>query len=921
MSHTVKDEKQIKKSEIHTMKRLIMRKTFYVIVFFAFSVINIYAESLETINVPEGVMTVDSYTNKEVVMNGKTEIHLTSTTPLINSIIKLNSEDSWLYFDNIRPEKVISTYLSGIYINGMPASYRSNCRVAIYLNGAVVIPHASTFTPLTVYTDSNFGGESNSNYSQFSFNTSLGNFDNKISSFKLKKGYMATFATSSDGTGYSRVFIADSEDLNIAELPDLLNNKISFIRILQWEWPTKKGWCGSDYNEYSQLNATWRYDWSAGGNTTAAVEYVPIRQNAGWPSWSDINAKTYVSHVLGFNEPDHVEQSNVTVEAALAQWPNMMKTGLRIGSPACTDFSWLYAFMDSCKAKNYRVDYVAIHAYWGGKSPANWYNDLKYIHQKTGRPIWITEWNNGANWTSEWWPSDSIARLNKQLNDIKAIMQVLDTASFVERYSIYNWVQDKRAMVINGQLTPAGEYYASNPSQKAYNPAKEVIPGFVYQNPGMSVSFGTKTLALALNDPNWENFTGAVVERKIDDNDYEILYDSDDTSKKTFGDSLDLNIGNKIRYRIKSKFANGAYSNYTSPVGYDVTSGEAAIQYGKMSVANIGWNALFYKHEYTKSPAIVLGAATNANFSALLVPRAKIVSAKTRVNIQLAPWSYQNITSLSQEESVPYLVAAEGTYDFGGLQAQAARITAKSEWTAISFSTPFDTIPVVFAGQILAGTTYATSIRVRNISKTGFEVKIQQEESNTSTIAGETASYIAIEPGIGSIDGRKVIVGKTDDGYVGSVYKSIQYGDTFDNPIFLSQMQTCNDDVTAALRCVGVSGSFANVIKQRERSGGSSTVSAESVGWLAMSGDTSLSGIETPSSAEKISIYPNPARDIIYVKGVDNLQNVRMEIYNMLGVRMKQEVINSNRINVSELPAGYYIIRLDGKFTERFIKN
>lgn len=129
---------------------------------------------------------------------------------------------------------------------------------------------------------------------------------------------------------------------------------------------------------------------------------------------------------------------------------------------------------------NYRVDFVALHCYWGGKSPQNWYNDLKYIHERTGRPLWITEWNNGANWTTEWWPDASKAytdaNARKQLNDLKGILQVLDTASFVERYFIYDWVQDCRAMVLNGQLTLAGAYYSANKSQIAYNGNREVVP-------------------------------------------------------------------------------------------------------------------------------------------------------------------------------------------------------------------------------------------------------------------------------------------------------------------------------------------------------------------------------------------------------------------------------------------------------------
>ncbi|MCS2958784.1 hypothetical protein NXX53_20850 [Bacteroides salyersiae] len=51
---------------------------------------------------------------------------------------------------------------------------------------------------------------------------------------------MATMATEPDGMGYSRCFIADDADLEIRELPAELNGKVSFIRVFQWEWASKK---------------------------------------------------------------------------------------------------------------------------------------------------------------------------------------------------------------------------------------------------------------------------------------------------------------------------------------------------------------------------------------------------------------------------------------------------------------------------------------------------------------------------------------------------------------------------------------------------------------------------------------------------------------------------------------------------------
>lgn len=880
------------------------------------------------VEISGAVVTVNSYVDKEVVLNGKTDLHITATTnQLTNSIVKLNNEESWLFFDNVRPQYVIDNLLTSIFINGEPASYRANCRVSIYKHGTVVIPQGIAFQPLTVFDGQNFSGQSNSSYPLFAYNNSLGEFDNKIRSFKLKRGYMATFATAADGSGYSRVFIADSKDLEVPVIADLLDNKISFIRVFQWEWPTKKGWAGSDPGQYIPLNVTWRYDWSAGGSTTPAVEYVPIKQNAGWPGWGEINGKQYVSHLLGFNEPNRPDQSNMTVDQALAIWPEYMKSGLRLGSPSPSDpfgsnGAWLYEFLDSCKARNYRVDYVVIHAYWA-KSPQQWYNDLKWVYNKTGLPIWITEWNNGANWTNEWWPtadrSLSPENAAKQLNDIKAILNVLDTTSFVERYSIYNWVQDARAMALGNQLTPAGEYYAQNKSRMAYNPKYEVIPGFIFRNPSLAITFGAKNLTLSVNDPNFENYTGCIVERKIEDGDFEEFVNTDDATQKLFIDTLDINSAKKVRYRIRSKFSSGNLSAYSNEVGYDVTSG-ADFQLGNIGINNIGWNALNFVQPYSTVPSIILGGATNNNFTALVAPRSRLVSGSTRFNIQLAPWEYQKISTYAREEFVPYFIAAPGEHDFEGLKAVAGRISVGPNWASYSFTTPFEKAPVVFATQILPNSTFPTTVRLRNVTATGFEARLMKEENVTSFLGTEQVTYIAFEEGTGTVNGNKIIVGKTADNFVGSTYKTIEYGETIKSPVFITQMQTANDETTSVLRCLAVAETYANIAKQRERSKGVLTVSPEMAGWIVTSSIPNLTSGTEKIDLPQFTVYPNPVKDKIFFKGLNGNDMVDVEIYNMTGVMMKSTKIIGSEIDVNELPAGYYILKSKNRVPTKFVK-
>ncbi len=910
-----------------------MRTITKITIFGIFSLsLSLQAQNTRTTITPAaGESTVTSYTDKEVIMNLNTKIHITAAnakTALVNSVIQLNNIDAWIYFDNIRPQVVIDSLLKYFTVNTAAAVNGTNTRVAIYRHGAVVIPHSPQFQALKVYSDQNFTGDSTT-FSLFTFNTNLGGFDNKIRSFKLKRGYMATLATSSDGTGYSRVFIADNADREFAVMPDLLDRKVSFIRVVRWDWPSKKGWAGSDFNQYTKTQSTWRYDWSAGGSTSNYVQYVPIKQNAGWPGWSEISNKQNVSHVLGFNEPDQADQSNMKFQTMIDMWPDFMKTGLRIGSPAFAN-PWnganggtLFDFIKKCEELNYRVDFVALHCYWGGKSPQNWYNDLKSIYQQVKRPLWITEWNNGANWTTETWPtadrSLSAANAAKQLNDIKGILTVLDTASFIERYSIYNWVQDCRAMVLADTLTPAGKYYAANKPGFAYNSKYEVVPGFNFGNPTLNISFGTKNITLTQSDQNAELFEGMIIEKNVDNKGWQEFYNSTNFTRSVT-DTFDVNFGRKFRYKVRARLPNNTFTAYSSETGYDFTD-NVDIQCGKLSYSNVGWNAVFFGKPYSSIPTIILGAPTNANTNVLMSPRVRLINSSTRFNVQLAPWAYQNVTTITKEETVPYLVLPTGTYNFGGLKAIAGRNTANgSNWTTVTFPEPFDTIPVVFATQLLATSTNATTARVRNVTKTSFQLRIQKEATVTTVPGSETVSYFAIAQGVGMMDGRKVVVGRTADNFISPTqYKTIMFNDSIADPIFYGQLQTCNDDtITAVLRTFSVAAKYATVIKQRERSQGITAAQTESAGWMIIDPVSILQGIKNNRNG-KLAFYPNPVRDELHILNAPN-SLLNIEIYNLSGMLVRKIENITGSIDVSDLSPGYYIIKDNRGGSSKFVK-
>lgn len=197
--------------------------------------------------------------NTVATLSGKSELHLTDGgDPIPGCTIHLNSEDSWVFFHGVAPSAVVTNLLGRFRVNGANAVVDSNVRVVQHLAGAVVIPQGPSFQPLQVFTEPFLSGASRklSTYTAYD-NVLLGAFNDRIRSFKLKRGYTATFAQNPEGTVTSRNYVAQDADLEVAVMPTGLDNSISFIRVFPWRWTGKKGSCDVDP---AALNADWHYN-------------------------------------------------------------------------------------------------------------------------------------------------------------------------------------------------------------------------------------------------------------------------------------------------------------------------------------------------------------------------------------------------------------------------------------------------------------------------------------------------------------------------------------------------------------------------------------------------------------------------------------------------------------------------------------
>jgi len=208
----------------------------------------------------------------------------------------------------------------------------------------------------------------------------------------------------------------------------------------------KKGVSTWDFSGVStalrDVGAAWYYNWSAGptAGAGASAEFVPMIWGAGSVTAANLDrAKKSGTVLLGFNEPDFADQSNLSVEQALDLWPQLQATGLRLGSPApavgaATAGGWLDRFLAGAGQRGLRVDFITVHWYGSDFSAAavdHLRGYLQAIFDRYQKPIWLTEFALiKFTGSGPVYPTDS-----QQAAFIRGATAMLEKLTFVQRYA------------------------------------------------------------------------------------------------------------------------------------------------------------------------------------------------------------------------------------------------------------------------------------------------------------------------------------------------------------------------------------------------------------------------------------------------------------------------------------------------------
>jgi len=236
-------------------------------------------------------------------------------------------------------------------------------------------------------------------------------------------------------------------------------------------------------------NYSWGADWIPQQTNFITSEFVPMMWGA--PKSVEalreaLNEKILprikdgtVKRVLGFNEPDKEDQSNMPYMHAIELWPAFMELGVPLCSPACANpegindpsaqgvpGTWMRDFMNEADKRGYRVDYIGFHWY-GGSHVESFKVKLRRVYEKYGkRPLLITEfapaeWNTKGDFTkNKHTPA-------KVLAFAKEILPWMEQQDWIAGYNWFSFgIQSPQGYTSalffdDGSLTALGRYYAS----------------------------------------------------------------------------------------------------------------------------------------------------------------------------------------------------------------------------------------------------------------------------------------------------------------------------------------------------------------------------------------------------------------------------------------------------------------------------
>lgn len=167
-------------------------------------------------------------------------------------------------------------------------------------------------------------------------------------------------------------------------------------------------------------------------------------------------------------------------------------------------------------------------------------------------------------------------------------------------------------------------------------------------------------------------------------------------------------------------------------------------------------------------------------------------------------------------ETINWIAIEEGVHTLSDgrvIEAGTVSTNPGSGNTAVNLNGSFTDAPVVMTSVMSNNDTTTVDSDPLNITSSGFNIQMQEEEAQNDDHASETVGYIAIQGGGSSANGTANTYGNLDH-----TTDTFSLGDTFNDAIVIGETQTINGGNPGTVEIDGQTNSTVNMHFEEEQS-------------------------------------------------------------------------------------------------------
>ncbi|MEJ5300395.1 MAG: fibronectin type III domain-containing protein [Thermodesulforhabdaceae bacterium] len=208
----------------------------------------------------------------------------------------------------------------------------------------------------------------------------------------------------------------------------------------------------------------------------------------------------------------------------------------------------------------------------------------------------------------------------------------------------------------------------------------------------------------------------------------------------------DLMEGNTYYIAVTSYDAQGLESNYSEELTVNTSTKKAGSYFSVVAGASSfsSTDSTVYLNSSFTKPVVILGPPTYNEKDPGVIRLSNVSGSSFTARFQ--EWKYLGGTH--KAETASYIVLNEGRYqpaDGSIWEAGTLTLSGTGAWTRVNFSTPFPSVPKVFATVQTGWDPTPVLVRVRNVDTSGFEIAFFHEEAQNKIPHGaEIVGYLAV---------------------------------------------------------------------------------------------------------------------------------------------------------------------------------